>query len=74
MLLDTLRYLSRGWKFDDVSKIIGVSDDFLINVLIFFTFRREYFCEKRTHVSAEDEDVLHHYSELELARSTGTIT
>ena len=71
-----LRCLGRGWKFDDLPESTGVSEDVLI--ICFFdkyvTFGSDDFYEKCVHIPVEDEEVVHHYREFELAGLTGAIT
>ena len=72
LLLGALRYLGRGWTFDDVSESTGISENVLMHFFeIFVTFGSMEFYNKYVKIPENDEDYVENNIEFEAAGFTG---
>eukprot|EP00816_Leptocylindrus_hargravesii_P002830 CAMPEP_0196815854 /NCGR_PEP_ID=MMETSP1362-20130617/52339_1 /TAXON_ID=163516 /ORGANISM="Leptocylindrus danicus, Strain CCMP1856" /LENGTH=449 /DNA_ID=CAMNT_0042192989 /DNA_START=265 /DNA_END=1614 /DNA_ORIENTATION=- len=74
LVLGTLRYLGRGWTFDDIAEATGVSEEMHRQFFhLFVTYGSTEFYEKNVSMPASYEDVANFSSEFEKAGMPGAI-
>ena len=68
----TLRYLGRGWTFDDVSESTGISEEVLSDFFeTFITCGSEDFYDKCVRLPTDEEEFECNFCEFESAGFTG---
>jgi len=72
LLLGSLRYLGRGWTFDDVSESTGISVDVVVNFFeTFVTFGSGDFYDKHVTVPKDKDEFEYNFCEFNSAGFTG---
>ena len=74
LVLGTLRYLGRGWTFDDIAEATGVSEEIHRQFFhVFVTYGSTEYYDKHVSMPASYDDVANFSSEFEKAGMPGAI-